>query len=237
MKKLFVTIMSIAITSLFLVACGSDGGGSGGPAPHPYPQCEGLSSYDYERCIEQYYPGSVGHTGNYIWDTGVVSVNSTARDRLASYIESTGTGCQGLFPNSSWLGGCERVGERIRFYIQMNSLSSNQTVTIQMFPQTRTFDGYSSSATPLNFTGHIRRSGNKLRIDAQPIMIIIDQDKLYEGSMNASIYLDGALIANTGLSYYSSYYNNNDNCTANFNSYPTWGGGWNESGGTYCQYW
>lgn len=221
MKKLILTFTSIVITSFFLIACGSDSESNLAPS-HPYPHCEGLSGYDYESCIEHYYPGSISHSGNFRWDTGVITVESSAQERLSNYIESLDPYiCNSLFDNASYLGGCSRMGERTRIQLFTNSLSVNQSVTVSIIPHFRSDVVSNRSFTA---TGFLKPSGNKLRVDAQPFMIIIEQDKLYEGNMRASIYIDGALIASTNLSYYSSYYdNNNYNCVS--------GGG-----STYCPF-
>lgn len=215
MKKLLFTMLTIAVTSFFLTACGSDDGGSNNPGPQ-YPQCERYTGYEYERCMEQYYPTNV--TGLYKWDTGVVSVNSSEQDRLAVFLESRGNNCNAFFPNSSWLGGCKRVGERLRVTISANNLSANQSVIVSVMPHSE-----KSSTAVFSISGHLRPSGNKLRVDASPFMIVIDQDRLYEGSMSASIYLDGALLASTSLSPFNPYYDDGYNCNTH-------------GGGTSCQW-
>ncbi|MCH2533331.1 MAG: hypothetical protein MK008_02690 [Bdellovibrionales bacterium] len=246
MKKLIVTFMSIAVTSLFLVACGSDGGGSG-PAPHPYPQCEGLSGYDYERCIEQYYPGSIGHTANYFWYTGNVKVTDSSlyagRKNLEQFFLSRGV-CNGTI-DSDDLNGCKDMSSFLNLSLSTSNLvSQNQTVTVTIQGTTkRPFssgnDRVISQNAKFSFQGRLYFEDNVIRIHAQPFLIVIQQNKLHESSFYGNVYIDGALLANNiNFSYNSSgyYYNDNSNCTSSHVSSPPNPYGGYETGGTTCNW-
>ena len=246
MKKLFVTIMSIAITSLFLVACGSDGGSSG-PAPHPYPQCEGLSGYNYERCIEQYYPGSIGHSANYFWNTGNVKVTdsslSAGRQNLKHFFESRLV-CNGTV-DSDDLNGCKDMSSFLNLSISTTNLvSNNQTVTVTLQGTTKRFlssgnDRVFSSNARFPIQGRLYFEEDIIRIDARPFLIVIQQNKLYESSFYGTVYIDGALLANNiNFSYNSSgyYSNDNSNCTSSHVSSPPNPYGGYTTGGTYCNW-